>query len=236
MRFNTPLTVATMASTAATMCVNTHSAFQLAIEPLHSRTRAVAPTDVTCGSSDILTVTMRDGVITDALGRTGCIVANYQFQFDGPPQSGTIFQSGWSVCDGLLMLNNQTVFYQCPSGNPDGSTFYNLYDRPWAAHCEPRHLATLPCGYVGSRDLDAVNTTALIAAPIAAAWDPLDDKRIVAQGIDYIASSMAHVLRDLIDDLAEDRSIHNNLEELEDMYEFLYEEAAELVWLAEGQY
>lgn len=35
---------------------------------------------------DALTLTLQNGLLKDALGRTGYIAANYQFQFDGPPQ------------------------------------------------------------------------------------------------------------------------------------------------------
>lgn len=33
-----------------------------------------------------LELTLNGGVLKDSQGRTGSIVANYQFQFDGPPQ------------------------------------------------------------------------------------------------------------------------------------------------------
>ena len=36
--------------------------------------------------SQPLELTLSGGVLKDAKGRTGSIVANYQFQFDGPPQ------------------------------------------------------------------------------------------------------------------------------------------------------
>jgi hypothetical protein len=35
---------------------------------------------------DALILTLADGILKDALGRTGYIADNYQFQFDGPPQ------------------------------------------------------------------------------------------------------------------------------------------------------
>lgn len=86
---------------------------------------------VACKASDSLTVSLSNGVLTDNQGRTGYIAANYQFQFDGPPQAGAIYTAGWSVCgNGSLALGGSAVFYQCLSGN-----FYNLYDRNWAAQC-----------------------------------------------------------------------------------------------------
>lgn len=52
----------------------------------------------TCVSSDSLTVTLKNGVLKDSKGRIGSIVANRQFQFDGPPpQAGAIYAAGWSI-------------------------------------------------------------------------------------------------------------------------------------------
>lgn len=56
------------------------------------------------------------------------IAANYQFQFDAPPQAGAIYTTGFSLCaNGSLALGGSAIFYQCLSGS-----FYNLYDRDWA--------------------------------------------------------------------------------------------------------
>ncbi|GME95868.1 unnamed protein product [Ambrosiozyma monospora] len=51
-----------------------------------------------CSSSEgAVLVTLKDGILTDSAGRIGSIVANQQFQFDGPPpQAGYIYASGWS--------------------------------------------------------------------------------------------------------------------------------------------
>lgn len=88
---------------------------------------------VACSGPDVLTIMLADGVLTDSKGRTGYIAANYQFQFDGPPQAGAIYTAGWSVCgNGSLALGGQTTFYQCLSGD-----FYNLYSENWAAQCNP---------------------------------------------------------------------------------------------------
>lgn len=75
---------------------------------------------------------LEDSVLTDSHGRIGAIVANRQFQFDGPPpQAGSIFAAGWSISsDGYLTLGDSKVFYQCLSGD-----FYNLYDENVAAQC-----------------------------------------------------------------------------------------------------
>ena len=94
---------------------------------------------VACESSDSLAITLDNGVLTDSLGRTGYIAANYQFQFDKPAQDGAIFTSGFSVCsNGSLALGGSTVFYQCLSGS-----FYNLYNQPFAPQCSPITISVL---------------------------------------------------------------------------------------------
>ena len=88
---------------------------------------------VACKTNSTLTLTLSNGILTDAHGRTGYIASNFQFQFDNPPQSEAILTSGWSVCsNGALALGGSTIFWQCLSGS-----FYNLYDRNWAAQCSP---------------------------------------------------------------------------------------------------
>ena len=83
---------------------------------------------------------MKDGVLTDIKGRIGSIVANRQFQFDGPPpQAGAIYAGGWSITpEGNLALGNDDVFYQCLSGD-----FYNLYDEKIGGQCHPIHLQAI---------------------------------------------------------------------------------------------
>lgn len=90
---------------------------------------------------------LKNGVLKDAQGRTGYISDSYQFQFDKPPQSGSIFTAGFSVCsNGTLALGPSAVFWQCQSGD-----FYNLYDRHWAEQCSPVEFGIMPCGK-GSKD------------------------------------------------------------------------------------
>lgn len=92
-----------------------------------------------CAESGALSITLEDGIIKDQQGRTGYIAANYQFQFDGPPQAGAIITAGFSVCaNGSLALGGTSVFWQCLSGS-----FYNLYDRYWAAQCSPVTIDTI---------------------------------------------------------------------------------------------
>lgn len=86
-----------------------------------------------CAQDGALAITLEDGILKDQKGRTGYIAANYQFQFDGPPQAGALYTSGFTLCNnGSLALGGSNVFYQCLSGD-----FYNLYDRYWAAQCSP---------------------------------------------------------------------------------------------------
>lgn len=95
---------------------------------------------VACLTSDSLTMTLKNSVLTDGKGRIGAIVSNRQFQFDGPPpQAGSIYAAGWSITDdGLLALGDSAIFFQCKSGD-----FYNLYDTNVAAQCEPVHLSVI---------------------------------------------------------------------------------------------
>ncbi|KAH7129903.1 hypothetical protein B0J13DRAFT_644938 [Dactylonectria estremocensis] len=98
-----------------------------------------------CSGEGVLVMTLEDGVLKDAKDRTGYIASNYQFQFDGPPQAGAKYTSGFSACTNQsLALGSSTVFYQCRSGD-----FYNLYDRHWAEQCEPVQIVMMPCGGQG---------------------------------------------------------------------------------------
>lgn len=92
---------------------------------------------VACLTSSSLAMTLNDSILTDSKGRIGAIVANRQFQFDGPPpQAGSIYAAGWSITsDGYLAIGDNDVFYQCMSGD-----FYNLYDQTQGAQCEPVYL------------------------------------------------------------------------------------------------
>jgi len=83
-----------------------------------------------------LTITLKNGVLTDGIGRTGYIADNYQFQYDKPAQHGALFTGGFSICpNGSIALGDSAVFWSCNSG-----AFSNLYDRWWAAQCLPVHL------------------------------------------------------------------------------------------------
>ncbi|KAF2873619.1 heat shock protein, partial [Massariosphaeria phaeospora] len=81
--------------------------------------------------------TLEDGILHDPYGRTGAIVANYQFQFDGPPQAGSIYTGGFSVCENnTLAIGGSTLFYRCMSGE-----FGNLYDRSIGDQCREVNIA-----------------------------------------------------------------------------------------------
>ncbi|KAG0691413.1 hypothetical protein C6P40_000030 [Pichia californica] len=105
---------------------------------------APAPTDdsgypVSCLTNSSLAMTLSGSILTDANGRVGSIVANRQFQFDGPPpQAGALYAAGWSIDDGNLAIGNTSVFYQCLSGN-----FYNLYDENIGSECYPVYLKVI---------------------------------------------------------------------------------------------
>jgi len=101
-----------------------------------------AKRDVQKRQDTALVISLADGVLTDAKGRTGYIAANNQFQFDGPPQTGAIYTSGWSVCsNGSLALGDSSIFYQCLSG-----TFYNLYDESRGAQCSQVYIDVISAG------------------------------------------------------------------------------------------
>ena len=72
------------------------------------------------------------------------VASNYQFQFDAPPQAGSIYTGGFSLCaNGSLAVGGSAIFYQCLSG-----TFYNLYDRNWEPqgpgnHCNAVYILAI---------------------------------------------------------------------------------------------
>lgn len=93
-----------------------------------------------CATNGTLSMTLKDGILYDSHGRVGSIVANRQFQFDGPPpQAGAIYAKGWSLTPaGNLAIGDSDVFYQCLSGQ-----FYNLYDESIGDQCKPVYLQAI---------------------------------------------------------------------------------------------
>lgn len=140
--------------------------FMLRISILTSRQRQSS----TCGQEGLLTAKLAGGVLTDSQGRIGSIVANYQFQFDGPPpQAGAIYTAGFSVCqNGSLAIGGSAVFYACQSGD-----FSNLYDRAWADQCKPVFINVLPCGTSGGagQQPDGQPTFTSAAPPVSQIGD-----------------------------------------------------------------
>ena len=123
---------------------------------------------VSCLTNSTLRLTLRNNILQDAFNRTGYIASNFQFQFDGPPQSGAIWTSGWSICPVPCMLQSNDISSGNEEEDGDASevanitkedgvmtlalggtttfwqclsgTFYNLYTENWAAQCSPVEL------------------------------------------------------------------------------------------------
>jgi hypothetical protein len=135
----------TSAGSPPSGCSTSYSGtFEITVS-LPKKKRDIEERQTAC-STGALVATLSNGVLTDAKGRIGGIVANHQFQFDGPPsQAGTIYNSGFSVCsNGSLALGPSAIFYQCLSG-----TFYNLYNTPAGASCQAVVITVIPCGGSG---------------------------------------------------------------------------------------
>ncbi|KAL1859785.1 hypothetical protein Daus18300_009375 [Diaporthe australafricana] len=118
-----------------------------------------------CATNGNLVVTLENGILKDAQARTGYIAANYQFQFDQPPQTGSIFTAGFSACgNGSLALGGSAVFYECASGD-----FFNLYDRSWAAQCSPVEILIMECGTASQAGDGQVVGTQIVTTTIVSA-------------------------------------------------------------------
>lgn len=131
----------TSAAPATTAAPATSAEPVTSAAPATSATASSAPRSkmVACDKEGQLAITLDNGILKDAQGRTGYIADNFQFQFDGPPQAGAIFTAGFSACgNGTLAFGGSNIFYQCLSGS-----FYNLYDRMWAAQCSPVTIDTI---------------------------------------------------------------------------------------------
>ncbi|KAG7121267.1 Cell wall mannoprotein like [Verticillium longisporum] len=156
---NTPVVLAAMVGTAMAApqsqkapaaaapagCSTTYAdSFEISIVAAPEEVKRLEMRDAAscAGAPGSLVVNLKGGVLTDSKDRTGSIVANYQFQFDGPAQADAIYTSGFAVCDdNLLALGDQKTFFKCNSGN-----FANLYDRNWAPQCSPVAFYVRSCG------------------------------------------------------------------------------------------
>lgn len=154
--FFLPASIKTLTSTSTNTYSKTSTSYAppASSSPQTANTNTNSPSDsplalVSCITTSTLRLTLSNGTLLDARNRTGYIASNYQFQFDGPPQSGALFTAGWSVCDAsldgsgsgsgtssgtssTLALGGNTTFWQCLSGG-----FYNLYTEDWATQCSP---------------------------------------------------------------------------------------------------
>ena len=131
-----PISSVTLESAASAPSTSRHSSKPSISAPTSTSDSTSGNQLVACEGG--LSLKLSDNKLTDQQGRTGYIASNYQLQFDSPAQAGALFTSGFSVCDdGALILGGSKVFYQCLSGN-----FYNLYDRKWAAQCNPVTIRT----------------------------------------------------------------------------------------------
>lgn len=124
-----------------------------------------------CGANGVLVLSLKDESLYDSKDRTGYIASNSQFQFDGPPQAGAVYTSGFSLCeDNLLSLGQNKTFYRCLSGD-----FYNLYNENWAPQCEAVNILAIPCGSENSAtqlgDGQVVGTTVVQTTIITALPD-----------------------------------------------------------------
>ncbi|EAT82470.2 hypothetical protein HBI56_088860 [Parastagonospora nodorum] len=110
-----------------------------------------------------LVCNLEDGILRDRDGRTGSVVANRQFQFDGPPQAGAIYTGGFSICsNGSLAIGGSTRWWQCSSGG-----FYNLYDEWIGDQCEEiRIQVTFPQkpSPSASASTSSVTSTAVVSS------------------------------------------------------------------------
>ncbi|SCU96154.1 LAFA_0G04610g1_1 [Lachancea sp. 'fantastica'] len=116
------------------------SSTSASISPASTSDASSFVSSVSCKAEGSLSMTLDNGMLKDSKGRIGSIVANRQFQFDGPPpQAGAIYAAGWAITpEGNLAIGEHDVFYQCLSGN-----FYNLYDESIGSQCSPVHLEVI---------------------------------------------------------------------------------------------
>lgn len=121
-------------------------------------------------------ITLNGGILKDQQDRTGYVASNYQFQFDGPPQTGAVYTGGWSICsNGSLALGGSTVFYQCLSGN-----FYNLYTESLGGQCTQILIQTsgnsaAGSGVVGQSSDGQATATAIASLSSAASVSQISD-------------------------------------------------------------
>lgn len=154
MRFTLACLALAAAASAApqgvTSAISPQSSAPAGCQTSYSGTFEIETVNVTSSSkrsleerqSNALQLSLSGGTLKDALGRTGYIAANNQFQFDSPPQTGAIYTAGWSVCgNGSLAIGGTVIFQQCLSGG-----FYNLYLNNNAPQCSPIYIQVISTG------------------------------------------------------------------------------------------
>ncbi|KAL1594190.1 hypothetical protein SLS59_008812 [Nothophoma quercina] len=98
---------------------------------LQARAAEIQTTTINQAADGLLFCTLEDGVLRDQYSRTGSVVANRQFQFDGPPQAGAIYTGGFSICQNKsLAIGGSARWWRCMSG-----AFGNLYDESIGDQC-----------------------------------------------------------------------------------------------------
>lgn len=122
-------------------------------------------TDISQAADGALVCNLNKGILRDRDGRTGSVVSNRQFQFDGPPQAGAIYTGGFSICNnGSLAIGGSTRWWQCSSGG-----FYNLYDEWIGAQCEEIRIQVAMSGPPAAAVVPSksVNTATSSAAAVS---------------------------------------------------------------------
>ncbi|KAI1821469.1 hypothetical protein F4861DRAFT_461290 [Xylaria intraflava] len=173
--------------------------FEITVTTETEKGKSTPEKEVECDAAGGLVVTLRDGQIVDAEGRIGYIASNYQFQFDAPAQSGALFTGGFSVCEGnTLALGSSRTFFQCRSGD-----FYNLYDRTWAAQCEPAFIIAVPCTSEGTASQtsagEVIGTTVVPTTIVTALSDGQPQVVPTAVTIPVYSASIPDTVSELTD-------------------------------------
>jgi len=148
------------AATPAGYITDSNQKFMVSIVLPSGTTGNQFPAPIEC-SANALVFTIKNGELYDSAGRIADIVANRQFQFDGPPaQAGAIYDAGFSIAPNTsLAIGDTTVWYQCLSGG-----FYNIYDQSIAPYCKEVRQNVIPCYDAGSAPSTLSTSGAAIAS------------------------------------------------------------------------
>ncbi|KAF2703494.1 hypothetical protein K504DRAFT_463543 [Pleomassaria siparia CBS 279.74] len=160
----------------------------LVISSKHRRSPEIAATvtaeETTAGA---LQCSLKDGILKDSYLRTGSIVANYQFQFDGPPQAGALYTGGWSVCkNNSLAIGDSTTFYHCLSGG-----FANLYSENIGAQCQSINIVISLLNQPSSTSSSVVAPSTIVSSDFASATNTLSSNGTLSTNLPSIATSVS---------------------------------------------